>query len=95
MALGAGAVGADIHKLLDLAKTYTDQATQLNALITKLDGETTSSRDFWQGVFSDNFRNDWDNTAKPAFQKFVDALNQASTDLKKNADNIAQVTGAK
>lgn len=95
MALSAGAVGADIGRLRDLSGKYSTQAGQLADLIRALDTETNGSQDFWAGPFSDNFRNDWNNTAKPAFQKFVDALNQASKDLSTSAEQIAQVTGAK
>ena len=94
MALGAGAVGADIGRLNDLAKTYGDQATALSDLIRRLDSETERSKEFWAGKFAQDFQDNWATKAKPAFKQFVDALHNASGDLKQTAENIARATGA-
>ncbi len=84
--------GADPVKLRELGSSFTRGATELDHIRSAIDGLV--SQIDWHGADSVRFKHDWSSVLKPKVRNVHDLLTQASTDLKRQADEQDKASGS-
>ncbi|NAZ83714.1 hypothetical protein GTR02_18025 [Kineococcus sp. R8] len=86
----AGSVGAELHTLSTLHRTFQQKAAE--ALEIKAAVEAGLASAVWTGRYSEDFRTSWAEYKRNLDNLNV-ALNGAADDVRTNHNNIAQATG--
>jgi len=86
----AGTVGAELHTLQDLHRTFTQKAQEAEDIKGSVDGGVNSA--VWMGAYSEQFRQAWQE-----YRRNLDSLHEAligaASDVRTNHNNIAAATG--
>lgn len=69
------------------AGEYSTQASNLDSIITKMDGLLQQLRDEWEGQAADGFASRFAEL-RPGFTKARDLINEISTALKSSAQRM-------
>lgn len=86
------AVGADVAQLRALAQQMDSSATQLRTLQSSLRGRLMSSP--WRGNDAQGFREAWDAGHRSKLEAAAHALESASKELRRNADEQDRTSAA-
>jgi len=83
-------IGGNLETLDSLKQELTAQADAAIQLRDSIQRSVDNA--VWMGANADRFRAAWDDF-KTAFAKLQDELNQASTDVSKQRENLAMAMG--
>jgi WXG100 family type VII secretion target len=86
-----GLRGGNLEEMHALAKNFSTHAKQLASITSDLDRRTKDSDRIWTGPAADRFRHAWQE-AHASFVKMHSALDEASTAIDKQAQNIEAAT---
>lgn len=85
--------GMNIETIRQLAKSFDDQATNVQQLETRINGLVGQAQRDWAGKDSKQFVGEWNNTHRKAILKIKASLDQLADILKRNATSQEQVSG--
>jgi WXG100 family type VII secretion target len=85
--------GADVTQLRTAAARLDNAADTLDQLVKTLHGQVTLGG-LWSGPDADRFRSQWSNQSSHAVTAAAQALRQAGGDLRRNAEEQEQASGA-
>jgi hypothetical protein len=86
-------VGARLSDLAQLASLFNAKASDVEALISQIDGAVVSAH--WVGRLADEFRERWSSSFKPNLVQLGSALTETSGYVARNRDSIsAALNGA-
>ena len=84
-----GSIGLTPDQMRGRAGEFTNAASTLNDVITKMDGLLNNLQEEWQGESSKSFKTKFDEL-RPGFVKAKDLIDEISNSLKKTADDFEE-----
>jgi len=85
-------VGADVEQLNQLAAQLNNKANDIQNVISQLTSAINSVE--WKGNDANRFRSDWQGQYVSQLKQVVNALQQASQNAKRNAQEQANVSSS-
>lgn len=82
--------GADVQQLRQLGSKLQEGASQIETQKSNLTSLLNSTN--WKGPDADKFREEWSGTHTTQLTKVAEALKEASTRAKRNADQQDQAS---
>lgn len=84
--------GADVEQLNQLSAQLNNKASDIQNVISQLSSAISSVQ--WQGPDANRFRSDWQGQHVAQLKQVVSALQNASQNAKRNAQEQQSASGA-
>ncbi len=84
-------VGADVEQLNQLSAQLNNKANDIQNVVSQLTSAINSVE--WKGNDANQFRSDWEGQYVSQLKQVIDALQTASQNAKRNAQEQAQASG--
>ncbi|GIH74382.1 WXG100 family type VII secretion target [Planobispora longispora] len=83
--------GGDLNEMDQMAKQFGTQSEQVRSTIAALNAEVSKIGTSWTGPRANQFRDAWEGS-RPAFERMVDALREASEAIRGSRNDIDAAT---
>jgi WXG100 family type VII secretion target len=84
-------IGAEIGELQALSGNFDRQSATVDGLLRDLRTQLAST--YWRGPRAERFRASWSDEYEPALVRLSQALHEAASHVRNQADQLIQVGG--